>query len=72
VLGPQQREDGELEVIRFALEEFTDPLQLDVSEPESPVQGLFSNLRQTAILAVPSDGAAAAAAAPGGAGSLAR
>jgi hypothetical protein len=51
VLGPEQREDGELEVVRLALEKTPDPLELVVREPERAVQRLFRNLRQKASLA---------------------
>jgi hypothetical protein len=57
VLGPEEREDGELEVVGLAFEEFADALELAVREPERAVQGLFRNLRQKTILAPPSDGA---------------
>jgi hypothetical protein len=30
MLGPEEREDGELEVVRFASEELADPLQLPI------------------------------------------
>jgi hypothetical protein len=56
VLGPQQRENGQLEIVRVALEEFADPLELAVCEPERPVQGLFGNLRQEAIVPADLDG----------------
>jgi hypothetical protein len=57
VLRPQQREDRELEAVGLAFQKFADALELAVREPERPVQGLFGNLRQKAILAPPSDGA---------------
>jgi hypothetical protein len=46
VLGPEQREDGELEVVRLAFQETPDSLELAVREPERAVQRLFRNLRQ--------------------------
>jgi hypothetical protein len=48
MLGPEQREHGELEVIRLAFEEPPDSLELAVREPERAVQRLFRNLRQEA------------------------
>ena len=65
VLGPEQREDRELEVVRLALQEFPDPLELAIREPERAVQRLFRNLRQAASLTVAPDGARQAAEAPG-------
>jgi hypothetical protein len=56
VLRPQQREDRELEVVRLALEEFADALELIVREPERAMQGLFRDLRQKPILAGGPDG----------------
>jgi hypothetical protein len=38
VLRPEQREDGELEVVRVALEEGPDALVLPVGQPEGPVE----------------------------------
>ncbi len=48
VLGPEQREDRELEVVRLAPEQTPDSLELAVREPEPAVQRLFRNLRQRA------------------------
>jgi hypothetical protein len=48
VLGPEQREDRELEVVGLALEKTSDPLELVIGEPERAVQRLFRNLRQEA------------------------
>jgi hypothetical protein len=56
VLGPEQREDRELEVVRLASEKTPDPLELTVRKPESAVQGLFRNLRQGASVSAASDG----------------
>jgi hypothetical protein len=60
VLRPEQREDRQLEVVRLALEEFADVLELFVREPERAVQGLFRDLRQKSILAGAPDGGPAA------------
>jgi hypothetical protein len=46
VLRPQQREDGELEVVRLALEQFADTFELPVREAERAVERLFRDLRQ--------------------------
>src|SRR5919199_6311807 len=46
VLRPQQREDRELEVIRFPLEQFADARELLVGETERPVERLFEDPRQ--------------------------
>jgi hypothetical protein len=50
VLGPEQRENGELEVVRAAPEQLVDPLELTVGEAEltmqryrDPRQGTESN-----------------------------
>jgi len=46
VLGPEEREDSELEVVRFASQELADPLQLPIGEPERSMKGLFDDRRQ--------------------------
>jgi len=46
VLGPEQREHRELEVVRLAFEKTPDSLELVVREPQRAVQRLFRNLRQ--------------------------
>jgi hypothetical protein len=56
VLGPEQREDRELEMVRLAFEKTPDSLELAVSEPERAVQRLFRNLRQRASVALAPDG----------------
>jgi hypothetical protein len=38
VLRPQEREDGELEVVRFAPEQVEDAVQLPVGKPEGPMK----------------------------------
>jgi hypothetical protein len=38
VLGPEEREDGELEVVRPALEQLVDPRELAVGEAELTMQ----------------------------------
>jgi hypothetical protein len=56
VLGPEQREDRELEAIRLASEKTPDPRVLLVRQPESAVQRLFRDLAQAASLSPASDG----------------
>jgi hypothetical protein len=46
VLRPEQRENGELEVVRLALEQPADTLKLPVGEAKGPVQRLFGDARQ--------------------------
>jgi hypothetical protein len=59
VLGPEQREDGELEVVRLALQQGDDPVELPVGEAEGAVQRLFGDRAQAPIVsAAPVDGPA--------------
>jgi hypothetical protein len=60
VLGPEQREDRELEVVRLAFQKTPDPLELVVRQPERAVQRLFRNLRQGASVTPAPDGTVAA------------
>ena len=46
VLRPEEREDGELEVVRVAAEELPDSIRLPVGETEGPMERLFRDLRQ--------------------------
>jgi hypothetical protein len=46
VLRPEQREDGELEVIRAAADQLLDSVVLPVGEPEGAVERLFRDGRQ--------------------------
>ena len=46
VLGPEKREDRQLEVVRLALEQLDNALQLPVGQSESAVNGLIGDLRQ--------------------------
>jgi hypothetical protein len=46
VLGPQQREDRELEVIRLPAEQVADSLELAVRQPEGAMKRLFRYRRQ--------------------------
>jgi hypothetical protein len=52
VLRPEQREDGELEVVRVASEQLPDTVELPVGETERPVQRLFGDRGQRAIVSV--------------------
>ena len=46
VLRPEEREDGELEVIRLALHQLLDTVELPVGEAEGAVERLFCDPRQ--------------------------
>jgi hypothetical protein len=46
VLRPEQREDGELEVVRLAAQELLDSVELPVGEPEGAMERLFRDGRQ--------------------------
>jgi hypothetical protein len=46
VLRPEQREDRQLEVIRLALEQLTDPGKLGVGKTERTMERLFRDPRQ--------------------------
>ena len=79
VLRPEQREDGELEVVRLALEQLVDTGVLPVREAELAVERLFRDGAQEASLAAAVDVAAArrtaggtSPAAPAGASTVAR
>jgi hypothetical protein len=56
VLGPEQGEDGELEVVRRALEQLADTVELPVGETESPVERLVGNGGQGRMVSVVPDG----------------
>jgi hypothetical protein len=47
VLRPEQREDGELEVVRVAPEQLADTVELPVGQPEGAVERLFGDPRQS-------------------------
>ena len=51
MLRPEQREDGELEVVRLALHEHPDAVELRVREAEGAVERLCGDRAQTPILA---------------------
>ncbi|MBA2474789.1 MAG: DMT family transporter [Actinobacteria bacterium] len=46
MLGPEQREDGELEVVRIATEQLLDSIELPVGETEGSMELVFCDLRQ--------------------------
>ena len=46
VLRPEEREDGELEVVRLAAQELLDSARLPVGETEGAMERLFRDLRQ--------------------------
>jgi hypothetical protein len=46
VLGPEERKDGELEVVRPAPEQVADTFELPVGEAEGAVKRLFCDPRQ--------------------------
>jgi hypothetical protein len=46
VLGPKQREDRELEVIRLPAEQVADPVKLAVRQPKGAMKRLFRYRRQ--------------------------
>jgi hypothetical protein len=46
VLRPEQREDGQLEVVRRSLEQLADTVELPVRETESLVEGLVGDRAQ--------------------------
>jgi hypothetical protein len=48
VLGPQEREDRELEVVRLTLEKLDDARELAVRQAERSVKGLFGDRAQGA------------------------
>ena len=58
VLRPENGEDGELEVVRGAGEQFPDTVELPVGETEGPVEGLLCDRGQAASLTAASDGLA--------------
>jgi hypothetical protein len=46
VLRPEQREDGELEVVRIALQELADTVELTVGQAEGRVKGRLPGERR--------------------------
>ena len=58
MLRPEEREDGQLEMIRLTLEQLLDTRVLPVREAELTVEWLFRDGAQDASLAAPPDGSA--------------
>ena len=46
MLGPEEREDGELEVVRIAAEKLSDSIGLPVGEAKGAMKRLIHDLRQ--------------------------
>jgi hypothetical protein len=46
VFGPEEREDGELEVVRLAAEQLLDTVEFPVGQPEGAMERLFGDPRQ--------------------------
>ena len=46
VLRPEEREDGQLEMVRLALEQLLDTVEFPVGQPEGVVERLFGDPRQ--------------------------
>jgi hypothetical protein len=55
VLRPEQREDGQLEMVRLTLEQLLDARVLPVREAELAVEWLFRDRAQETSLAAPPD-----------------
>jgi hypothetical protein len=55
VLRPEQGEDGELEVVRIAAEQFLDTIELTVCETERTVERLLGDRAQGASVPGASD-----------------
>jgi hypothetical protein len=53
VLGPEQREESELEVVRLALQELRDSVELRVGQAERAMERLFVDPRQIAESSFP-------------------
>jgi hypothetical protein len=56
VLRPEQREDGEFEVVRRALEQLSDTVELPVGETEGPMERLVGNGSQGRMVSGDPDG----------------
>ena len=55
VLGPEEREDRELEVVRLPLEQVDDARVLPVGQAEGSVEGVFGDPGQALSVPVPPD-----------------
>ena len=49
VLGPEEREDRELEVVRLATHQLADTVELPVGEAEHAMEGLFRDRAQRPV-----------------------
>jgi hypothetical protein len=58
VLRPEEREDGELEVVRLSAEQLDDTVELPVREAELAVERMCRSGAQAASLSVDLDGLA--------------
>jgi hypothetical protein len=56
VLGPEEREHGELEVVRRTFEQLADTVELPVRETESLVEGLVGDSSQGCMVSGVPDG----------------
>jgi hypothetical protein len=56
VLGPEEREDGELEVVRRSFEQLADTVELPVRETESLVERLVGDGSQGCMVSALPDG----------------
>ena len=56
VLGPEQGEDGQLEVVRLALEQLPDTVELPVGETEGSMERLFGDGSQGRMVSGVPDG----------------
>jgi hypothetical protein len=52
MLGPEEGEDCELEVVRLAPEQLADPLQLPIGKSERAMERLFCDRRQRLVSVV--------------------
>jgi hypothetical protein len=59
VLRPEQREDGQLEVVRLTAEQLADTVELAVGQPEGAVER-FRDEAQGSSVSAPPDGSRAA------------
>jgi hypothetical protein len=59
VLGPEQREDRQLELVRIAVEQLANTVELAVGQPESAVER-FRDEAQGSSVSAPPDGSRAA------------
>jgi hypothetical protein len=50
MLRPEEGEDGQLEMVRVAVEKLADPLEFGVGQTERAVEGLFRDLAQMTIV----------------------